>query len=346
MKPRRRHWIISVLGCGTLASLAFFLAVGPNAGCMGSREHSPRVTPAPAQLLLARATAAGVFWRDDDTDEVGKELSVDADPPVYLSPGRSWVRCDGGGRVMVYHPSGEKEYTSTKWEQIPYITDRLQRELADRLRQIVFRPGGMERAPGGEPTLYSPSAGHLARPKSFVFRWEPLPPGTAATLLVVDRLTADQLWSKSVDGAAGSLDDAEARTALDRWRHQSLAAAEIDLRRLSVGLRAGGKVVAEATFGLIPSDCERALEAEIKLWEDDAVSSGVVRHLGLSATFHGYDLPVEACDAAVEAVRLSPNDPLVRRNALRAARFIGDHHRARQLGSLPAGRDAEPGGIR
>ncbi len=313
-KSRNRVSIAILLASGVMSTL----------GCGSRHDVAPQPETA-SHNVLARVISPGVFCREDPTDAEGKELPLDPERPTLLPAGRAWVRCSGGGKLAVYLPGEVKVYTAAEWEAVPYIADSRQRDLYVQRLQIIFRQGGRDRGTSEGPVILSPASGHFICPSSFVLCWRPFPADTRIDLSVIDPATQRSLWAKTVDGRVGTFVSPDLRDAIVAWR-----AGENGKRRLSVVLRAGQNVhIAEVV--VLSADREGELQRELNLWEEDAVSAGLMRHLGRSASFHAYDLAAEACDTAEEALKVAPTDPLVRQTAAAANALVGNTSRSREI---------------
>jgi hypothetical protein len=300
---------------------------------------SEPASPAEGQedQVFVEVVKAPVFWRTRRDDNEGKELlpKSPTDKSQYRLPaGRSWVRCGRGGTVRIYRLDQAREYSEEAWLAIPALSKA---EKALPARDRLFRIAGRLRSSDTRVVLW-PADEHVVRPEKLILLWAPQPDRSQVMVEVRPATGGRKLWSKDgIDGKSGRCDDPQLRTSLVRWRAifggvkapDPMTAVPPAADRLILSFKATSlSSPAEIAFDVLTADAEKVLEADLHAWNQ---SQGYMRHLGRSAVFFRFGLLADAAEEAELALKMAPENRLVRQNAIEAARLLGNRIRVTEL---------------
>jgi hypothetical protein len=276
------------------------------------------------QTVPVEIISPPVFWSVNRQDK-GKEIKPERNSGNRFDvPAGAWLRCGPGGKVKVFQWPQERTYEELEWFPIPLLT-KDEGALMAKVREVLLRRAGRARA---DAQVFSPIEASKVWPRSLALRWRPLDKGQHVTLIVRER-AFDQtvLWERSrVEGSAGELVDSKLRDALRRWRDENTGPAK---SRLELIFQADGDKNTVVRFDVLMPEIEKQLLQALEPWDREA--KGALRHLGRAEVFHEKGLLPEAAAECEAALKLDPQDPLLRQRTATANLFIDNVTRAEQI---------------
>jgi len=263
---------------------------------------------------------------DVKCDAQFKESQTSTPPEVNLKPGQrrplvagESVHCQSGKSLTILVVDGAQTVYPSKWVDIKPSGSAVDSKSMVRMFSPAFTRGA-----GPSQTIFvSPPSEGTVDPEHVIVRWKP-PAGEGEVTFAVRPENSERLLccEGTYPGSSGSLDSAELRAALTKYRDRG-AREPLELLMHD----ASGHEYRVSFTVLTPPDAKK-LQLELEEWDG---KDELVRYLGRASVFDGFDLFTEAAADYETALKEAPNSPVLLRSTEEAERRTGNSARANEL---------------
>lgn len=302
---------------------ALAIALGPAPAVAKDNPARILVEVRLPRIPTQRGQRPQVLWSSDRNDSHARQLAAGFQ---RLRSG-TYIKCRNGGQAIMLLPTRRIALPQSHWGYLPFLPP-LEVAHLNAMLPGVFHRGGRTRI---YTVVFSPHPNAVVHPKSFVFRWLPLPIGHTVNLRITPHGSDQILWEASnINGATGHYTSTEARNLLEQWRATNPANLRLHLR-----FEPQGEAPVGVDFELIPLDREKQLQADLSWW--DQHGRGISRLLARASLLHEAGLLPEAAEAFALAAQADQQSETMRQRTADEYGMIGDEVSARRYETSRSG---------